>query len=223
MRVKIYLTLLSLSCLFLSSCTNRQNYLSEKEEPAYQRAQRYLRENRSQEALHIFLKLIDHRKEAPESHLEAGRIYLQYSKDPISAIYHFRKYLEYKPHSTPSPIVRQLIETAQKEFVRQLPGKPFEQETVRMDLTEVIRGLREENLTLKKQLAASRQKLTPIETIPSSSSSDYQVQPGDTLSSISRKVYGTPKYWEVIFKANRDRLPSPGSLQPGQILKIPNQ
>ena len=49
----------------------------------------------------------------------------------------------------------------------------------------------------------------------------YTVQPGDTLSNISRKVYGTTGRWRDIFKANRDRMATPESLKPGQSLRIP--
>lgn len=49
----------------------------------------------------------------------------------------------------------------------------------------------------------------------------YTVQPGDTLSRISAKVYGESGRWGVIFEANRDQLPSPNALKPGQILRIP--
>lgn len=49
----------------------------------------------------------------------------------------------------------------------------------------------------------------------------YTVQAGDTLSRISREVYGTTGRWSEIFEANRDQLPSPNALQPGQRLRIP--
>ena len=49
----------------------------------------------------------------------------------------------------------------------------------------------------------------------------YTVQPGDTLSRISAKVYGQSGRWMDIFQANRDQLPSPNALQPGQVLRIP--
>lgn len=49
----------------------------------------------------------------------------------------------------------------------------------------------------------------------------YTVQAGDTLSRISAKVYGQSGRWSVIFEANRDVLPSPNALKPGQVLKIP--
>lgn len=49
----------------------------------------------------------------------------------------------------------------------------------------------------------------------------YTVQAGDTLSSISRSVYGSAGRWSEIFEANRDQLASPNSLRPGQRLRIP--
>ena len=49
----------------------------------------------------------------------------------------------------------------------------------------------------------------------------YTVQAGDTLSRVSTRVYGTPSRWAEIFAANRDQLPSPDALKPGQVLRIP--
>lgn len=49
----------------------------------------------------------------------------------------------------------------------------------------------------------------------------YTVQKGDSLSGISRKFYGSSKYYKIIFEANRKIIPSEKSLRPGQVLKIP--
>ncbi|MFO7724615.1 MAG: LysM peptidoglycan-binding domain-containing protein [Oceanipulchritudo sp.] len=49
----------------------------------------------------------------------------------------------------------------------------------------------------------------------------YTVKSGDTLSRISLNVYGVRGRWAEIFEANRDTLPSPNALQPGQVLTIP--
>ena len=49
----------------------------------------------------------------------------------------------------------------------------------------------------------------------------YTVQSGDSLSSISRKFYGTPSRWIDIYQANRDRLASENALRVGQDLRIP--
>jgi nucleoid-associated protein YgaU len=49
----------------------------------------------------------------------------------------------------------------------------------------------------------------------------YIVQAGDTLGSISRKVYGTSSRYMDIYNANRDKLSSPNSVSVGQVLVIP--
>ena len=49
----------------------------------------------------------------------------------------------------------------------------------------------------------------------------YTVQPGDTLSKISRQFYGEADEYMRIFYANRDQLNDPDKIQVGQQLVIP--
>ncbi len=49
----------------------------------------------------------------------------------------------------------------------------------------------------------------------------YTVQPGDTLSKISKQFYGDPDEYMRIFYANRDKLKDPDKIQVGQELVIP--
>ncbi len=49
----------------------------------------------------------------------------------------------------------------------------------------------------------------------------YTVVARDSLPDIARKVYGDPGLSNRIFEANRDQLPEPDKLRPGQVLKIP--
>ena len=51
---------------------------------------------------------------------------------------------------------------------------------------------------------------------------EYIVQKGDTLGSISTREFGTAKKWESIYDANRDRLKSPTDLKIGKPLRIPH-
>ncbi len=231
--------------------------LSEIDESAYQRGKKLLRQGRDQDALIEFLKVIDTRAESPESHLEAGKIYLETLKQPVFAIYHFSKYLEFRPSSTQAPIVRELINTATKEFARSLPGRPFEELSGSDDLIRALEEARAENTRLRRTLAQSERDVTqlqqtitrlreqlgnlvpnqpPIPFNPPSTTTPrggentprdpvppdtYKVVSGDTLSAISRKVYGTTSRWREIFEANRDILRSPNDLRVGQLLKIP--
>lgn len=49
----------------------------------------------------------------------------------------------------------------------------------------------------------------------------YTVQKGDSLSKISKQVYGDAGQYMKIFNANRDQLSDPDKIQVGQVLKIP--
>lgn len=49
----------------------------------------------------------------------------------------------------------------------------------------------------------------------------HTVEKGETLTSISRKYYGTIRKTDVILKANRNVLSKPEDLRPGQVLVIP--
>ena len=70
-------------------------------------------------------------------------------KDPIRAIYHFERFLQFRPQSPQATQVRQLIETAQKEFARQLPAQPYQGELDRIDLMELVKTLKLENDSLR--------------------------------------------------------------------------
>jgi N-acetyl-anhydromuramyl-L-alanine amidase AmpD len=56
---------------------------------------------------------------------------------------------------------------------------------------------------------------------PPAADKTYTVQPGDSLSSIARQVYGQSHLWRIIFEANRHILSDPALIRPGQMLTIP--
>ncbi len=50
----------------------------------------------------------------------------------------------------------------------------------------------------------------------------YTVVAGDSLSKISKKVYGDANKYQAIFEANKDQLADPDKIKVGQTLRIPN-
>ena len=84
--------------------------------------------------------MIDRRSDnpSPESQLEAGLIYLNHTKDPLAACYHFRRYLKAHPNSKQTPYVLGMVEAAKREFARSLPGRPMEDQSVRMAVDEEV-------------------------------------------------------------------------------------
>ncbi|HVT72103.1 MAG TPA: peptidoglycan-binding protein, partial [Lacunisphaera sp.] len=147
---------LGLAAMFLAGCSEneRPSYANETDEPAYREGAALLKAGRKQEALNAFLKVIAKRgDDAPESHLEAGLLYLQHINDPLAAIYHFKKYLMLRPNSAQAPLVRQRIDAATREFARTLPAQPLENQLQRVDLVATLDRLKQENEALKRELA----------------------------------------------------------------------
>jgi tetratricopeptide (TPR) repeat protein len=151
--------LAGLLALGLAGCADndRLTYASELDEPNYREGQSLMKAGRRQEALTAFLKVVDKRRDdAPESHLEVGLLYAQHINDPLSAIYHFRKYLALRPNSPQAPLVRQRIDAAIREFARTIPAQPLDSQTQRVDLIATLDRLKQENDGLKQQLADLR-------------------------------------------------------------------
>jgi nucleoid-associated protein YgaU len=51
----------------------------------------------------------------------------------------------------------------------------------------------------------------------------YTVVKGDTLSKISKEMYGDANKYNAIFEANKPMLTHPDKIYPGQVLRIPPQ
>lgn len=145
--------------LFVAGCERVDNspFTAEVDEPGYRRGKELLRQGRNQEALTEFQKVIEKRglNNAAESHLELGLLYQYHIRDPIAAIYHYRRYRELKPNSQQADLVRQRIDAATREFARTLPAQPMDNPE-RFDMSDVVQRLQRENEQLKTELARYR-------------------------------------------------------------------
>ncbi|MDD5613847.1 MAG: LysM peptidoglycan-binding domain-containing protein [Candidatus Omnitrophica bacterium] len=52
---------------------------------------------------------------------------------------------------------------------------------------------------------------------------EYKVSSGESLWSISKKIYGDAAKWNIIYEHNRDVIKDSHNLNPGMILKVPVQ
>ena len=131
---------------------------AETDDAYYVQGVQLKRQGRSSEALTSFLKVIDRRGErgAPESHLEAGQIFLDHMKEPAFAYYHFRKYLELQPNSSQAELVRGRVAAALREFAKTVPGRASEDQSVRLRANEEISKLQREVEELRAELAVLR-------------------------------------------------------------------
>ena len=160
-RLPTFLLITSLALLGLAAtgCAPQSvlPFAAEIDDPDYRRGKELLRMGREADALKTFLKVIDQRGgAAAESHLEAGILYHKHIKDPISAIYHYRRYRELRPNTEQSRLVLQSIEACIREFARTLPAQPMDNQVDRTDMMDAIDRLQRENLQIKEQLTAAR-------------------------------------------------------------------
>ena len=210
----IYLVALS-TLLFTAGCDpgERVTTTAEVDDPGFRRGKDLLRQGRNQEALAAFLKVIEKRGEdGPESHLEAGLLYQFHIKDPIAAIYHYRKYRELKPNSPQSDLVRQRIEGATREFASTLPGDPLNNAVVpRYEGLEQVERYKRENETLKSEIATLRGQLA---NRPSGASA-FRNPPADTPASPFASADPSPgASTGVSAAANTPPLTTAGAIDP---------
>jgi nucleoid-associated protein YgaU len=224
--------------LLQSACAPVGSIIEELDDPAFERGRSYLKVGRETDALDEFLSVTRRVTQAPKSHLEAGRLLLTLSdrKDPVAAIYHFRRFLLLQPNARESPMVEQLIVTAEREIIRKLPGEPYDNYLESIDLKDENERLRREIADLLARLGSPLAPVVPS-ALPSPivnsisqpglvveeprSPQVYVVKKGDSLYAISEKVYGDSSHVNAIYSANRDTLKSKNSLKVGQTLRLP--
>jgi LysM repeat protein len=229
--------------IFLSSCEQDGLIVKEENDSGFQRAISLLKVGNDEDALEEFLAVTRRTMHCPKSHLQVGMLFLNLEsrKDPVAAIYHFQRFLLLENNSKEAPKVRQLIVTAEREIIRELPGEPYADYLDSLDLREKNNRLMREVADLKARLGlplterdirdnesplpVRNSKVQQIKNEPSfvtpPLARTYVVQKGDSLYGISRKFYGDSSYIEQIFQANRNSLSSKDSLKLGQKLIIP--
>ena len=127
-------------------------------------------------------------------------LYLQHINDPLSAIYHFKKYLALRPNSPQAPLVRQRIDAATREFARTLPAQPLEGQPQRVDLVAALDKLKQENDALKQELAdlkanrntAASSSVGPDIDLPKSSQSAPAVATNNPSSDPAAPLFSLP-------------------------------
>ena len=159
-----------------------------------------------------------------EVHYKLAVLYDDKLNDPVSALHHFRRYLALTPNG---PHVKDVKESIQRDEIAALTALSGDSVITRAEAAR----LRNENLTLHKELetrvAASRIGSEKPQTNEAKkagvkkAAQTYVVQSGDTLFSISRKLYKSPKHWKDILEANKKNIRDPKDLTVGQTLIIP--
>jgi LysM repeat protein len=161
-----------------------------------------------------------------EIHYKLALLYDDKLNDPVSALHHFKRYLELSPNGPHANDVKDSVKRDEIAALTTLSGDSV------ITRSEVAR-LRNENLNLRKELetrtvssrvVAGKSQANdagPKKGASKQANQTYVVQSGDTLFSISRKFYNSPKRWKQILEANRKTVRDPKNLTVGQTLVIP--
>lgn len=203
---------------------------------------------RSEKLLNDFLKI---NPLSAKAQLELAYLYQDNLDNPIKAAYHYSRYLEINPNSPDKDDIQALLEASEKKLLENLFKKNKSKLYYKiLQYEKELKALKTENAELKSQLEKlikiseiqlsqneeqqkkdnqnlaiqNQKKQSPLDeklpppTIPEF----YIVEQGDTLSKISRKLFGTTKYFRLIYQENKDILSSEDAhLYVGQKLKIP--
>jgi nucleoid-associated protein YgaU len=61
----------------------------------------------------------------------------------------------------------------------------------------------------------------PAPTGPAAAAEEYTIKSGDSLEKIAKAKYGSTRFKDLIYEANKDRLKDPDSLRAGDKLRLP--
>ncbi len=177
-------------------------------------------------AINLYEAALDDSPRCAEVHYKLALLYDDKLNDPVSALHHFRRYLALNPDGAHAADVKNSIKHDEIAALTVLSGDSV------ITRSEAAR-LRNENLNLHKELETRAMPARNVadksqendtsskKTAAKKGDRSYVVQSGDTLFSISRKFYKSPKRWKEILEANRKSIHDPKRLTVGQSLVIP--
>src|SRR5213082_193652 len=178
-------------------------------------------------AINLYEAALDDSPRCAEIHYKLALLYDDKMNDPLSALHHFRRYLTLSPNGSHAGDVKNSMKRDEVAVLTTLSGDSV------VTRAEAAR-LRNENLDLHKEIegragtlrsGSEKSKTGDASSTKNASKKSggrtYIVQSGDTLASISRKFYKSPRRWETILNANKESIHNPENLKVGQTLIIP--
>ncbi len=156
----------------------------EQKDPYYLSGKRRVNSLDFNGALEDFEKALEANPRSAAAHLELGILHEQRTKDYSAAIYHFDRFLKYKPDSDFAEPVRQRIVTCKQELARTVSLGPVNQ-MVQRDL-ERLDLLTKENAQLKGQLEQLQNQMSQLIAMQMGQQQQLQqraaMNPGGTLA-----------------------------------------
>lgn len=177
-------------------------------------------------AITLYESALDDSPRSADIHYRLALLYDDRMGDPLNALHHFKRYLTLAPSGPRASEVKEFMKKDELALSTSLSGDSV------VSRAEAAR-LRNENLTLRKELEEMRAGIHASQKAPGDTKTaatnkksgatprTYVVREGDTLASISRKFYKSSGRWKKIQNANKNLIADPAKLKPGMELTIP--
>ena len=223
----------------------------ERRKPLVKKGDECVQNRQWDEAEKAYLEALKKDPELAVPHLELARIYREYDKNLIYSIYHYDRYLELRPDAPNAEDLKFDRNDVQKQLenevmqacdIAELPDVKNYVAKVNQEAKAVVQrqtsALQAENTKLKQQLLALQRqqntttassgnaqssggRITRTTRSSNSNSKTHTVKKGETLGKIATEYYGSSSQWVKIYNANKDTVPDPNRVRPGQTLIIP--
>ena len=204
----------------------------QKGEDALNMAREKEKEGDYQGAVRWYEASLDGTGKTAEAHYLMALLFDDKLDNPVAALDHFRRYIELAPDGPHAADAQSYADQDQFKLANILSKGNF------MPQQDAAR-LKNQNFALQQQLTDARKEISDMRAMAAGTpgkpgraadperndippgSRTYRVEPGDTLSSISRKFFKTPSRWQDIQDANFKVLSGTVKLKVGMTLLIP--
>lgn len=160
---RIFLTvIIGLGCLLLNGCVPSASSNAEENETHFLKGKARVSGLDYRGAIESFEEALVVNPRSAAAHFELGILFAEKEPDPAAAIYHYQKYLQYRPGAENAEVIQQHIFRLKQELAKALlplPATPGVQREFEQ-LAEENRRLRDELERLKGFLAARGLSLT---------------------------------------------------------------
>lgn len=221
-----------LPIFLISSCAKKKDNFNN---PYYIKATNLYKEGKYEQATAFYKKYLLLFPKSAKANYYLASVY-QEKEDYINAIYYFKKYLHLDPNSTDKEVIEKWIQASEESLYKKLE-KEYSDSDTKITITtdpkieKQLEELRIKNQKMKDFILKHKDKIYDDNstTIPPMESNapeilgktQYTVKEGDSLYRISKHIYGSGKYYKLIWQANKSKFKNPSNIQPGDILSIP--
>jgi tetratricopeptide (TPR) repeat protein len=151
----------------LGGCTpGGEDRVSEEKEPYFLDGMARVNAMDYQAAIGFFEKALEVNPRSASAHLELAILYENKEKDPAAAIYHYSRYLRFRPNAQNADIYRGRINSCKQMLAETVSWGPVTERQQR-DLEKLVeegKRLAEENKRLNEEMAKLRATISTLES-----------------------------------------------------------